>query len=182
MLTRTPTWLRITIVAALIIGIAFACGWWGASARHTTTTRLELERAARTSDSLRHELRSRVATVLRDTVVRNSIVTRWRTAVETLPPTILERAGRVDTVHAGAPIIQLADQSIQGLEAQNRRCVSVLQDCERATAALASRAEHAEAAFHLARDRAARAERWRTRERAVCAASIATNFIQWRVR
>lgn len=184
MLTRTPTWLRVAIVAAVTIAVAFACGWCGATQRHTATTTLELERAARTSDSLRLALKGRVVAVMRDTLLRDSIVTRWRTVVETLPPAIIERAGRIDTVHdvvhAGAPIIQLADQTIQGLEAVNRRCVSVLQDCERTTIALTTRAERAEAAFNEASQRNARAARWRTSERAVCAVSIATNFIQWR--
>lgn len=136
-----------------------------------------LRSAQHQSDSLRIALERNVALVLIDTIRVDSIVERWhKRRVDTLPGRVDTLPGRVDTV----PLLTLANETIEHLDTARRRCVAVLNDCAATAAALTTRATLAEARVGTLEAASQMRSRWRTAERAICATSIATNFIQWR--
>lgn len=167
--------VALITLALLALGAAFALGMGTARARQDRA----LAAVTRTSDSLRAALASRVAVVARDTVVRDSIVLRWKRYTDTLPGRVDTLPGRVDTVSVPA-VIQIADAAITTLDTLHRRCVATLLTCEQTARAATDRAdrEHARAdAFEAA---ARNARKHVTAERAVCAVSAVTNVLQWR--
>lgn len=167
--------LSFVILALLALGAAFALGWQQHGVRYDGA----LRSAERRSDSLANALAVQVATVVHDTVQRDSIVTRWRRYVDTLPGTVDTLRGRVDTVTVPA-VIRVADGVITELESQNRRCVSVLMTCQETATAAVRRAEQSEARAALVENAARAARKHVTAERAVCAVSAITNVLQWR--
>jgi hypothetical protein len=166
--------LQLVIVALVALGAAFALGLGVAHTRQ----RAALAHAARESDSLRFALASRVATVLRDTVRVDSIVTRWRRRVDTLPGRVDTLPGRVDTV----PLLTLATETITALDTARRACVSVLRDCTQANAVALQRAERAEARAVQLQASVDRRSRWGMARDVVCATSLFGNVIQWSAR
>ncbi|MBY0490638.1 MAG: hypothetical protein K2R93_12420 [Gemmatimonadaceae bacterium] len=164
--------LALAIIALLALGAAFALGWQ----QHSTRTDRALRSAQHETDSLRLALATNVATVVHDTARIDSIVTRWRRRVDTLPGRVDTLPGRVDTV----PLLRFADSVITTLDSSRRQCVAVLNDCASTAAALTRRATQAEARIAVLEGTQQARDRWRTAERIVCATSLATNFIQWR--
>lgn len=165
--------LAVVIVTLLALGAAFALGWQQNGARYDRA----LQRSAHESDSLRQALATQVAVVVHDTIRRDSLVTKWRTLVQTVTQT--DTVHHTDTVTVPG-VIQVADGIITKLDAAHRQCVSVLMSCEQAAQAANDRADKADARADVFADAAKSARKHATAERAACAVSAVTNVLQWR--
>lgn len=83
-----------------------------------------------------------------------------------------------DTVSA---LLTLAGRTIATIDSSRRVCLMAFDGCQAALHAANQRAERAEADAARVRTVDGRRARWQALERTICATSVATNFIQWRL-
>lgn len=175
--------VALLVTAAYGVGLRVERGRWDAA----------LVATQHRADSLAQVVTLRTQRIRRDSAHVTAALTRWERfadSVRRAPPVRVvvvghtdTLPGRVDTVAVppSAPLVDLADQTIREIDDARRQCLSVLDTCTVALQAATDRAEQAEARAARSESSAHRASRWRAVERGVCAASLAGNWLQFRL-